>query len=47
MELASKLLKEGKLTIAEIAAASGFSSPSYFSSAFKDYFGVPPAAYGK
>lgn len=47
MELASSLLKEGKKSISEIAAESGFSSASYFSSAFKEYYGVAPAAYGK
>lgn len=47
MELASEMLKAGGKTIAEVAEASGFSSASYFSSAFKDYFGVAPAVYGK
>ena len=45
MELASEMLKAGGKTIAEVAEASGFSSASYFSSAFKEYFGVAPAAY--
>ena len=35
MELASEMLKAGNKTIAEVAEASGFSSASYFSSAFK------------
>lgn len=47
MELASEMLKAGGKTIAEVAEASGFSSASYFSSAFKEYFGVAPAVYGK
>lgn len=47
MELASEMLKAGNKTIAEVAEASGFSSASYFSSAFKEYFGVAPAVYGK
>ena len=45
MELASEMLKAGGKTIAEVAEASGFSSASYFSSAFKEYFGVAPVAY--
>ena len=47
MELASEMLKAGGKTIAEVAEASGFSSASYFSSAFKEYFGVAPAVYSK
>ena len=47
MDLASEMLKEGSASISEIAAKCGFSSASYFSSAFKEYFGVAPAAYGK
>ena len=47
MDLAAEMLKEGSASISEIAAKCGFSSASYFSSAFKEYFGVAPAAYGK
>ena len=47
MDLAAGMLKEGSASISEIAAKCGFSSASYFSSAFKEYFGVAPAAYGK
>ena len=47
MELASSMLKAGNKSISEVAAASGFSSASYFSSAFKEYFGVAPATYLK
>ena len=36
MELASEMLKAGGKTIAEVAEASGFSSASYFSSAFQE-----------
>lgn len=45
MELASKLIKEGKLSVAEISSRCGFATPSYFSTAFRDYFGVPPSDY--
>jgi len=47
MELAAGMLKDGNRSISEIAKDCGFSSASYFSSAFKDYFGVAPAAFGK
>lgn len=47
MDLAAGMLKEGSASISEIASKCGFSSASYFSSAFKEYFGVAPAAYGK
>lgn len=41
----TQLLKEGNLTISEIAFKVGFSSPSYFSQAFRDYYGVTPKEY--
>lgn len=47
MDMAAGMLKEGELNISDIAAKCGFSSASYFSSAFKEYYGVAPAAYGK
>jgi len=40
-----RLLKEHNLTISEIAFTVGFSSPSYFSQAFRDYYGVTPKEY--
>lgn len=39
------LLLRGDLSISEIAYATGFSSPAYFTRCFKDLFGVPPTAY--
>ena len=47
MELAAGMLKDGTHSISEIAQECGFSSASYFSSAFKEYYGVAPAAYVK
>lgn len=47
MDLAAGMLKEGGASISEIASRCGFSSASYFSSAFKEYYGVSPAAFGK
>lgn len=45
MSEASKLLKEGKLSVKQVGVACGFSRPSYFATAFKDYFGVTPSDF--
>mgnify|MGYP001563769903 CR=1 FL=1 len=45
MELAKRLLQEAKLKIGQIATATGFSSPYYFSRRFHQYQGVSPTAY--
>ncbi|GAL63622.1 hybrid sensor histidine kinase/response regulator transcription factor [Algibacter lectus] len=45
LEKAKTLLKETKLTISEIAYATGFSSPNYFSTSFKNKFDNSPKAY--
>ena len=45
MNRASELILEGRLPVTEIASRCGFSSQAYFSSAFKEYFGVTPSAY--
>ena len=45
MTLAAESLLKGEESIADIAARSGFSTPSYFSTAFKDYFGMTPSEY--
>lgn len=42
MQKASELLKDGGKQIAEISAECGFASATYFSSAFKEYFGISP-----
>lgn len=47
MEYAVELLKENKLSIAEIAYKSGFSHPPYFTRIFKKYYGMPPSEYIK
>ena len=39
------LLREGGLTIAEIAYKVGFSSPAYFSDAFKRFTGISPSTF--
>lgn len=45
MNHASRLLLEGKLTIADVARECGFASASYFSTAFKDYYKQSPSEY--
>jgi len=42
---AAELLKEGGLSIAEIADQVGFNTPSYFTKSFKKLFGVLPTQY--
>lgn len=42
---AAKMLKEGTHSIVEIADATGFSSPSYFSRIFKSHFGKTPSQF--
>ena len=44
---AAELLKEGGLSIAEIADKVGFNTPSYFTKSFKKLFGVLPTQYNK
>ena len=45
MQQAAELLKEKKLTISEVAYATGYSNLSHFSSTFKDTYGVTPKEY--
>ena len=45
MKHARALLDEGKLSVAEISLACGFSTPSYFSTAFREYYGKTPSEY--
>lgn len=45
LEKAGELLKDKTLTIAEVAYSVGFSSPNYFSTAFKSKFGISPKEY--
>ena len=41
------LLKEGNLSVSEIAYQSGFSSPSYFNKCFLEQYGFPPGEIHK
>jgi len=45
LERAAELLKASDFTISEIAYTVGFSSPNYFSTAFKHKFGFSPKEY--
>ncbi len=45
MKYAASLLVDSKLNVGEVAFRLGFSSHSYFSSRFKEYFGVSPKEY--
>lgn len=42
LKRAERLLKTTDRTVSEISYDVGFSSPSYFSKCFKDYFGIAP-----
>ena len=45
MKHASELLLRGDITVADISKSCGFSTQSYFSTAFRDYFGQTPSEY--
>jgi len=45
MNQATHLLTDGEHTIAEVGTICGFASASYFSTAFKDYYGMTPSEY--
>lgn len=45
LEKAAELLKSNEMNISEIAYSLGFSSPNYFSTAFKNKFGISPKEY--
>ncbi|MGC9471867.1 MAG: two-component regulator propeller domain-containing protein [Bacteroidales bacterium] len=46
LKKAARLLKENKMNISEIAYATGYSDPKYFSRSFKKFFGISPKEYG-
>lgn len=45
MDVASRLLLESSLTVAEIASRTGFSTTKYFNRVFKETFSLTPAEY--
>lgn len=42
LQKAMELLQENELTVSEIAYSVGFSTPTYFNTCFKDFYGYPP-----
>lgn len=42
---AAEILRQGKSTVSEVAYLVGFRTPTHFSSAFKDLYGVTPKEY--
>lgn len=42
LQLSMELLREGKLTAADVSDRVGFGSPTYFSKCFNEYYGFPP-----
>ena len=47
LDYACKLIKEDEYTISEISQMIGYSSPSKFTQAFKEYVGMTPSEYRK
>jgi len=47
LDYACKLIEQDELTISEISKRVGYSSPSKFSQAFKDYIGCTPSEFRK
>ena len=47
LEKAKSMLENSSLSISEIAYEAGFSSPNYFSTAFKNYYGTTPGYFRK
>lgn len=47
LEKAAAMLAEGNATVADVAEATGFSSPNYFSKCFQKEFGHKPSEHNK
>lgn len=45
MSMAVKLLESGNLTVSQVSSECGFRTPSYFATAFKDFYGVSPTDF--
>ena len=45
LQQAATLLKEKKLTVSEVAYATGYTNLSHFSTSFKEVYGVSPKEY--
>ena len=47
LQIAEKLLREGQLSVAEIAAKIGYINPNKFTSAFRTEYKMTPTEYKK
>lgn len=47
LKKAAEMLSTGKYSIAELSEAVGFSSATYFATAFKNLYGTPPSEYAR
>ena len=47
LKKAFEILKEGNLSVSEVAYSTGFSSPSYFNKCFHEQYGFPPGEIHK
>ncbi len=47
LKKAAELLKDGELSVVEVAYTVGFNTPSYFTKSFKKMFGVLPTQYNQ
>jgi AraC-like DNA-binding protein len=47
MEQAARLLREGKINVAQIADRVGYADQAHFSTAFKSHFGQSPSEYAE
>lgn len=45
IEQAAKLIREGKITVTQVAYAVGFNNASHFATVFKKHFGMTPTEY--
>lgn len=47
LKRAAELLKQGQMTVVEVAYSVGFNTPSYFTKSFKKMFGTLPTQYNE
>ena len=47
LQQAARLIKEGKVNIAQVAYSVGFNNQTYFSTVFKKYYGKTPTEYAE
>ncbi len=45
MKHAARLIRQGKMGISQISSVCGFRTPSYFATAFKEFYGVSPSEF--